>query len=503
MPTCLNFRCKYVRLAVCIWGLLAASSHLLAQTAVDSLLYWQHNQEALHWLPQSNAVWQPQLPMPQYGMATATATQTSGNYHLPMQAQSSWQLQPAMQGMRMVGAWQLIGGLAYSKQYDRNLAWSNVYDAYAASTLLWADSGRGNWERDHIKAHLQLVSPVLAGRWRAALGINYHIGTGARNTDPKPFYRYRHIAVLPGISYTAGKHTLAISGEFGFEQEENELGFFARNNVLLYRLRGYGLFSRSTFVNGERKRTGYQATGNVQWEYKPQTNRTVLLHAFAGTGDEEVFEGVASPVTTGYYQPITAGANLLYQQGNMQRGMRGQLRYQYQAGYTDDVILRASSAEQYGQSVRGEWATWKQAGNWHRQWQLQPAYTTAEWVDQATQTQLYTATLSLQGQAIWRCNSTKSTIWQFILGAGYWHNVDAYLAFQAENTITKNLVLPAFAYWKQHRINGQAEVMYQWQQGTTAQQYHRVSIQLKTLMPTQSTAYNHRTQLALQYAFIF
>jgi hypothetical protein len=73
--------------------------------------------------------------------------------------------------------------------------------------------------------------------------IHYAIGSGARTSDPKPFYRYRNIALMPGITYQLPKNQLiGITATIGFVKEENELGFFSDNNdnVLLYRIRGYG-----------------------------------------------------------------------------------------------------------------------------------------------------------------------------------------------------------------------------------------------------------------------
>jgi hypothetical protein len=489
-----------VVMAACF--VLGQSSTCFAQKKMDSLLNWQYNQASLHWLVQTNANWQTDLNVPEYGMATATANLTSGRYRLPMEAEKTNQFKPGLEGMRRLNEWQINGALTYTKQYDEGIGWSNVYDAYGGSPLIWADSGKGNWERDHIVARLQLITPQIAEKWRAAMGLDYHVGTGARNTDPKPFYRYRLIALQPGMQYQKGRHTLGISGNFSFEQEENELGFYARDNVLLYRVRGYGLFSRTSFVNGERKRNGWQATGNLQWQYQTLKDKKWLLNIFAGSGEEEVTEGVANPVSTGFYQPIKAGADIVQQHGNMENGGRWQLRYLYHAGFIDDVILKAEAAANYKQQVQGEWAFWKQKNKLHTQWQFKPSFTSIEWVDQATQTQLYAATAALESGWIGQINSSNKNKWLLELGAGYHHNLESFINSRVDNVVISDLIMPAYDYFSFHRLSSNAQVIYQWNTARNKYQ-HRVQAQVNAMIPLGSQQDFQRMHASLTYSYLF
>jgi hypothetical protein len=117
-----------VVMAACF--VLGQSSTCFAQKKMDSLLNWQYNQASLHWLVQTNANWQTDLNVPEYGMARATAYLTSGRYRLPMEAEKTNQFKPGLEGMQRLNEWQINGALTYTKQYDEGIGWSNVYDAY-------------------------------------------------------------------------------------------------------------------------------------------------------------------------------------------------------------------------------------------------------------------------------------------------------------------------------------------------------------------------------------
>ncbi|MEJ7827477.1 MAG: DUF6850 family outer membrane beta-barrel protein [Segetibacter sp.] len=64
------------------------------------------------------------------------------------------------------------------------------------------------------------------------------------------------MALRPGITYqVSSNEEVGNTGAAGFAKEENEIGNLTNSsNVLLYRLRGFGNFTRALFVSGERRR---------------------------------------------------------------------------------------------------------------------------------------------------------------------------------------------------------------------------------------------------------
>jgi hypothetical protein len=384
----------------------------------------------------------------QNGYANVNIANTNGNFRQPMEAEATNQFNVVTGGFKKLNGWLYKTNFTYSKQYDKNIAWSGVADAYEGNPFIWADSSSGNWERDHIKTTFSVAAPIVLKKIQTGLTIDYQIGSGARITEPKPFYRNRNIAFQPGINYLIMPNkSVGFTGKINFIQEENELGFFSNNNVLLYRLRGFGTFSKSPFVSGERKRRGTDI--ELTAHYNHQFGKyQFLMSGFAAQRDEEINEGVAIQQATGFFTEIRFGGKAALLTGNALNGKSIVLNYQIKNGYADDIIFRAESASFSEYKVVAEINFWKSLADSKSLWQFtaSPQYRFINNTDQATLTQFNASNIGANFTVNFRKPINSRFDIQIKPYVGYFLTNNSDIINQRPNVITENLILPNYEF---------------------------------------------------------
>ena len=485
-------------------ALLCAANATGQTNKKDSLHILQDNKTINYFELTDNAATIALTPFAEHGFATVHVNHTSGNFRRPMEAEASNLINIATGGFKKKNGWMYKSNFAYTKQYDKNIAWSGVANAYEGNPFIWADSSVGNWERDHIKAAISVAAPVIFKKLQTGLTLDYQVGSGARITEPKPFYRQRYIALQPGINWLiASNKSIGITGKINFIQEENELGFYSNNNVLLYRIRGYGTFSKAPFVNGERKRKGtdLQATAHYQQQLGKYQ---VLLSAYAAQRDEEINEGVAIQQPTGFFTEIRFGGNAMVQTGNATKGKSMSVAYQIRNGYADDVIFRAESASYNEHLLQANISLWYASNASKSLWQftLSPAFKFIDNTDQATLTQLTAATVGANFKANWRKQLKPNIHLQLQPFAGYYYVADSEFINQRPNIITKNIVLPDYQFFATNHAKFGALAVLEINQIKT-KLVHSFSVIINNTLSTNNTMLNGRNNFQFNYSLIF
>jgi hypothetical protein len=415
----------------------------------DSLQVIQDNRLLNYFELTTNAATIGLTPIMQHGFASVNATNTNGDFRQPMEADATNQINIATGGFKKLNGWFYKTNFTYSKQYDKNIAWSGVADAYEGNPFIWADSSSGNWERDHINTAFSVTSPIIFKKLQTGLTLDYQIGLGARITEPKPFYRRRNIAFQPGINYLiTQKKSVGIASKINFIQEENELGFYSNSNVLLYRLRGFGTFSKSPFVNGERKRKGTDF--EVTAHYHQQLGKyQFLISGFAAQRDEVVNEGVAIQQATGYFTEIRFGGKAALQTGNASNGKSLMFNYQIKNGFADDVIFRAESASYTEYHISTEINFWHTSADSKSLWQFtaSPQVGFINNTDQATLTQFNANNIGTNFTINWRKQINQNIDFQIKPFIGYYITNSSDIINQRPNVITENLILTNYQFF--------------------------------------------------------
>ncbi len=419
------------------------------KTTLDSLQVLQDNRSLNLYTLTNNVVYTGVL-RPSVGYAQANTINTFGTFKQPMQASQITALSMASGGYKKINNWGYNGYFNYKKIFEKKVGWSGVYNAYDDNPIIWADSSTGNWEKDAVMALVGITAPTIAKKINTGLQIIYNIASGARLSEPKPFFRYRNIAIQPGITYQLpNQQEIGFSGTIGFTKEENELGLFNNtgNNVLLYRFRGYGTFSKTPFVSGERRRE--QTDLGVNLQYKKSWKDYNLLFALnAAQRDDEILEGVSQPVTTGYYTGIELGGLISLYKGNSNIGKSITIKASSKNGYIDDMIFRAESASSVYQKIALHISKWHLNNVTNNLWQftLSPVFTFIDNTDQATLTQFTTSILETVGGINYRNKSAKRVQLYAGIDVGYNFVVDDYFSSTKPNIITTLLVQPNYFF---------------------------------------------------------
>jgi hypothetical protein len=451
-----------VKINVSLVFLSALSLSVTAQKTVLDSLHTLNDSRVLNVYALTNNIVYIGSVQPSFGYAKANLSNTSGQFKQPMQANKITGISMATGGYKKLNNWGYTGYFGYQKKYENKVSWSGVYDAYDDNPLIWADSSTGNWERDEVKALIGITAPTIAKIFVTGFQVDYSIGSGARLSNPKPFFRYRNIALQPGIAYQLpNKQELGFMGNIGFVKEENELGFYNTNgnNVLLYRLRGYGTFSKTPFVSGERKRV--QADYGATLHYKKSWKKYDLLVTInASQRDDEISEGVALPVITGYFTGIEVGGLVSLYKGNNNKGKSITIKGSSKNGYVDDVIFRAESASSINQKIGLNASIWRLNNTTKSMWQYSFAtnFGFIDNTDQATLMQFTASTIQAVGSLNYRREISKKIQSNANIDAGYNYVADDCFTSSRPNVITQALVQPNFIFSNTNYVIANAKI---------------------------------------------
>jgi|GEM_PF-2328851 len=419
-----------------LWLLLLGGS-VLAQrgpaqtddpTPADSLQRGLTNLGNSVWLTGQNAAGLPNWQSFGYGITTLGATHNTGDFRRPQAPRQQTAYALSSEGLRSVGRWLVYGEFAYQKTRDQQISFSHGYDPFNGNPYLWADTLAGEpdaarWTRDHIRARVALSSPRL-GRWRVGLTVPYHVGQGSRLLDPKPFYRVRELGVLPSVWYQAGPRWgwgVVAGGQS--TQEENEVGYFATDYPLLYRLRGYGSFSRSPVVTAERLVSGTVWQGRLQTLHHTNPSAGAQSPSWLGQVGgqfrrETIREGVASPEAGGKFAETTLDGLVAYVRPVAAGGSRVALRTDVRNGIGTDPILRTTGATYLLATAAIDATRWRQTAGVFRRDGVRLLAESLDYQDKITQTNWSAVRLTGHYDVLRRWERSDGGAWQVGATAG-------------------------------------------------------------------------------------
>lgn len=446
------------------------------------------------------------IPLPQYGRVNLNGQVVSGNFKRPMQAEKISQVKATADGWKKINNIGYLGSFEYKKNYEQNIGWSAVYEPYEGNPFIWVDSSTGNWDRDHIRANIAVAGQAFKGRIQSGIQLDYQIGSGARTSDPKPFYIYRNILLKPGIVLKLSeKSSLGLVGGASFILENNELGYYNRgtNNVLLYRLRGYGTFSRVPFVSGERKRQGSVWSAGTHF-IKQFNTFTLTLKGNADITQERVTEGISIPEPIGKFKELKWETGISTYFGNVLQGKSINLGLSSQEGTGRDVIFQADNAI-YSHATLTVCADWWKSNKLLKttnHGSLLLTFSDYSQKDKAIKGDFNFQSASIN--ALWTYRKFLSKNYQLYIepNTGYCHILGNEYTTQSDNTILSELIRKdyrflASSYFEERLIV--KLIVYPERKSYS----HSFSGLLTYKKATGTMAFNDRRQFELGYTLIF
>jgi len=447
----------------------------------------------------SAALWL--LPLPDYGRVYGNGARVSGDFKKPLEPGSITALAAGAEGWKKQKKMGYRGSFHYEKRFDKDLKWTDERDAYNGNPFLWADSSIGHWDKDHIDARVDVSASPLGNALLSGLHLDYQVGTGARTNDPKPFYRYRSIAVQPGLLFKSSESSQAgITGGGTFILENNELGYYNRgtNNVLLYRLRGYGTYSRVPFVSGERNRKGQIWNAGAHWE-KQVAGYVMLLYGSAQTRKEEVAEGIAKPDMIGRFREVSYDGGAFVSKGNLNRGHSFLLKVNSADAKGRDQVYQAENAAYTRRTVNGnfQWWDYKSKSRILIKAGFSPALLSYTQSDKASGSRFSVNTLGGKAEGLVRKYFTGGKQLEIAPELAYFHVLkNTYLA-PNNNVVLREIVRKDYEFMAEPYIS--AGVKIGWNMFST-QGGHSV---YATANHIRSLKESHRTLCTMGYSFLF
>lgn len=302
----------------------------------------------LLWLATIGSLW-AQSPRDSIsrGSVALVSGLSSGSFHRAMDPGQAYFVGFDTEGETAIDRWKLKGRFAYQRQFHEDVLFAGVRDPYNGIPFIWGDTLSGNWRHDGFDTGLDLTMP----RYKNLVfgfAVDYINATGARENGPKPFYRYRDIKIAPRIkTLLAGREDHFVVAEVSYASafEENEIGYYARNNTYLIRGRGYGSALKGPIQSLDRRRKSERFGIGMQWAYVDR------WHVDVGSQYRKdiVKDGLADPNKDGDYSEFSGFGKIDYNAPKVGYG----LAMHYRSGKTDDAVFgfRNSEARQIGAEI--------------------------------------------------------------------------------------------------------------------------------------------------------
>lgn len=223
------------------------------------------------WLGTQNAAGLSVLPLSSMGQTWLKGAIEEGDLKRPQQPTQSRNIQFLSERYQSLKNASFYGKFSFQQKWDDGIKWSDVMDPYRRSPYVVADSIGGDWKKQLYDLELKASTPLNQQRsLLLGAGLQYKVGTGARQNDPRPLTYSNEISLNPSLVWAASKRlSLGLNGNINFFKEK--LSFEASNNEDIhyrYKLAGLGYYYRVQSIAETRFYTGktFGGAAQVQWE---------------------------------------------------------------------------------------------------------------------------------------------------------------------------------------------------------------------------------------------
>lgn len=264
------------------------------------------------WINTQNAAGLSVLPMSSMGRTYFGANIEDGDLRRPQQPSVGRVASFLSERYQPLQNASLYGKFSFQHRWDDGIRWSSVLDPYRRNPYIIADSIGGQWKKQLYDLELKASTPLNENRsLLIGAGIQYKVGTGARQNDPRPLTYTNDITLNPSFIWAVNKKlSLGVNGNFNFFKEK--LSFSTSNNEDVhyrYRLAGLGYYYVAPSVKESRYYTGntYGGSAQLQWE---QENLRVLLNAGYSSRTDKAQDGTIRPAWYGEFKEDQYHASL-------------------------------------------------------------------------------------------------------------------------------------------------------------------------------------------------
>lgn len=234
----------------------------------------------------------------------------AGTSYRPQDAEATTRGRLGAEGGRRVGAWATLGRVGYERTREDGVHWRHHTEAYDGMQYSWADSVGGAFTRDVLTLGATAATPQWRG-FRGGMAIDYGLGQGARQNDPRPLSRRRVMELAPGASWARHRHHVGVALRKEWVREDLEIGGGSSTEYpVLFRLRGISTFDRTQLISGERAMLGGALGATIGYAFR-SASWQMATSGSARRFRIEARDGIATPVTGGTSRIVRYEGRLL------------------------------------------------------------------------------------------------------------------------------------------------------------------------------------------------
>ncbi len=170
---------------------------------------------------------------------------SSGDYHLFQQAQSSNKFGMHSYGYTKNNNWTFYGKFSYHSDIDRDVRWVDVIEPYNDNPYTIGDSIGGDYYKQYFNLEGKGVYAINAN---TTIGFNtkYKAGTGTKRKDPRPSNTITDFEFSPSLLVEYNKFKLGASLNYRGGKEDIDINTVTDRRFDLFYFRGLGAYSSST-----------------------------------------------------------------------------------------------------------------------------------------------------------------------------------------------------------------------------------------------------------------
>ncbi len=175
----------------------------------------------------------------------------------------------------------LYGKFAYHFDDETGGQWNGTYDPYNGNPYILADSVPG---MTYHKENYNLTGGVgykLNDRIILGCGVDYYVGVGAKQKDPRPLNTYVRFNINPSIIFIRPHYKLGVDLGYKSGKEEIKYDVFRNNfSPSFFMFKGFGFFTKEIDLGYYRYLTVNDLFGGIQLEKKLKRMATLTEFRF-------------------------------------------------------------------------------------------------------------------------------------------------------------------------------------------------------------------------------
>ncbi|MDA3853201.1 MAG: hypothetical protein PF444_03030 [Bacteroidales bacterium] len=169
----------------------------------------------------------------------------NGDFKPVMESGKSHQLGLYTESFRRINKTRLYSAFRYTKNWEKDIQYSNVYNAYRGTPYLFVDTvSNVSYDKEEYQINCKMAHQFnqtisLAGE------VDYKLGLGAQNKDPRSLNKLVHLKNKVGILADAEAFKLGLDIYYNYFNEDIDITTVRENaSYEVYALTGLGTYSK-------------------------------------------------------------------------------------------------------------------------------------------------------------------------------------------------------------------------------------------------------------------